>query len=295
VLKFQQQFSAFRDFSNTLTQVTVLGTTPPTLRGVPFPNAGAIALTVPVGTEEAYVNNGWVGFNTINGTSVTFDVGNITYSINSFSNETVAVIESSITNADVIIPSVVTFNNTTYQVTEIRPNAFSNNLITGVSIPNTVTKIGGNAFISNQLTSIVLPDNITVIEQSTFQNNQLTTVTIPALVTDIGSAAFIFNPITTIDVLATTPPIVNLNSFSNAGTIDVTVPVGTEAAYTAAGWNIFRSINGQIQFTVGTTFTVNDFDYEVSSISPSQRTSRSSDWSYSNEPRNNFFSSRGWF
>ncbi|PTX59489.1 leucine rich repeat (LRR) protein [Kordia periserrulae] len=281
---------AFED--SGITQVTALGTTAPTLGVFAFTDPSLVSLTVPAGTENSYLENGWVGFAAINGTAFSFEVNNITYGINSLSANTATVINSSITGSAAVIPTTVTFNSTTYTVTEIADYAFDNNQLTGVTIPNTVTKIGESAFGVNQLTSVTLPANLTelgrfafadnqiatinipssisVLENGIFLNNQLTSVTIPAAVTSIGRSAFTVNPITTIDVLATTPPTVEVFSFSDPNTIDVTVPAGTEAAYTAAGWNIFRTINGITQFRVGSEFTENNFNYKVIAINPNE-------------------------
>ncbi|AXG72224.1 leucine rich repeats (6 copies) [Kordia sp. SMS9] len=281
---------AFED--SAITQVTALGTTAPTLGVFAFNDNSLVTLTVPTGEEGSYLENGWLGFATINGTAFNFEVNNITYGINSLSSNTVAVLDSSITGSTAVIPTTVTFNSTTYTVSEIANAAFENNQLTGVTIPTTVTKIGERAFKNNQLTGVTLPTNltelgasafqtnqiatisippnITVLKQNIFLVNQLTSVTIPAAVTSIEGGAFNNNPITTFDVLATTPPTIRSFSFSNPATIDVTVPVGTEAAYTAAGWNMFRTINGITQFRVGSEFTENNFNYRVTAINPNE-------------------------
>ncbi|WP_298515720.1 leucine-rich repeat domain-containing protein [uncultured Kordia sp.] len=309
-----RELKSFAFESSTIAQVTALGTTPPILESFTFDDRSAISLTVPAGSEDAYLSNGWTGFATINGINPNFEVNNITYSINSLTGNTVSVIDSSITGTGVTIPTTVTFNSTTYTITEITVDAFKGNQLTSVGIPSTVTKIGDSAFENNQLTSVTIPSLVTTLGRRAFSNNQLTSVvfpanlteigercfennllesidiptgitfldfrvfhnnnltsvTIPANVTTIGLSAFTENPITTIDVLATTPPSVTTISFDNEGTIAVTVPTGTEAAYQAAGWDMFGSINGIIQFSVGATFTENNFSYEVTSLNPNE-------------------------
>ncbi|MCL2381237.1 MAG: leucine-rich repeat domain-containing protein, partial [Treponema sp.] len=49
------------------------------------------------------------------------------------------------------------------------------------------TSIGPDAFANNQLTSVVIPDSVTSIGWAAFANNQLTSVTIPNGATSIGT------------------------------------------------------------------------------------------------------------
>ena len=131
-------------------------------------------------------------------------------------------------------------------VTSIDDYAFSSckNLIS-VAIPNSVTTINGNAFNNcSSLTSITLPDSITRIDWYTFSGcSRLTSVTIPDSVTSIGSSAFV-NCSTntelggTYTILATTPPTIQSNTFSNAKINKIIVPKGTLAAYkSATNWS----------------------------------------------------------
>jgi hypothetical protein len=347
-------------FNTGLTEVVALGTIPPSVEADSFGDRSAIDLTVPSGTEEAYVNNGWTGFASINGiSSITFEVDAITYGINSFSENTVSIISSTLTGS-LNIPETVTFDEIVYTVTAIvgaafkesqftsvtMPNtiimigseAFRGNQLTSATLSNTITTIGDNAFRDNQLSSVVLSNSILTIENDAFRNNQLTNVvlpnmlttlgqrafrnnqleiisipsslmvlesdifsnnnltditipegissigtfvfdnnnltniTIPSSVTAINSFAFTSNPLIEMDVLATVPPFINSSQFAfgNLGSIDLTVPDGTEAAYEAAGWTGFRSVNGVVTLSVGVTFTEGDFSYTVTSLAPNE-------------------------
>jgi hypothetical protein len=53
-------------------------------------------------------------------------------------------------------------------VTSIGDEAFSDNRLTGVSIPGSVTSIRDRAFAENQLTSVTIPNRKTVIEEGAF-------------------------------------------------------------------------------------------------------------------------------
>ena len=128
-----------------------------------------------------------------------FEVDGIFY--NKTSDNTVAVTYkgnyySSYSNeyaGDVVIPSSVNYNGTTYSVTSIRDNAFwwcSN--LTSVKIPNSVTSIGSSAFCDcSSLTSIEIPNSVTSIGYYAFSScSGLTSIEIPNSVTSIGDGAF---------------------------------------------------------------------------------------------------------
>ncbi len=65
----------------------------------------------------------------------------------------------------VTIPSTVTYNGTTYNVTSIGENAFRYCTgLTSVTIPNSVTSIGWYAFLDcTSLTSVTIPNSVTSI------------------------------------------------------------------------------------------------------------------------------------
>ena len=96
-------------------------------------------------------------------------------------------------SGDVVIPSTVTYNGTTYSVTSIGDYAFYDcSGLTSVTIPTGVTSIGEGAFSGCiSLTSVSIPSNITSIENGAFAYcSGLTSVTIPNSVTSIGEGAF---------------------------------------------------------------------------------------------------------
>ena len=81
---------------------------------------------------------------------------------------------------DIIIPSSVTYNGTTYPVTNIRYRAFSYcSGLTSATIPNSVTNIGESAFEGcNGLTSATIPNSVTNIGARAFYSSGLASVVI---------------------------------------------------------------------------------------------------------------------
>jgi hypothetical protein len=100
------------------------------------------------------------------------------------------VVDYNGTSQNVIIPSGV-FGT---PVIGIGQNAFRNNNLTGVTVPDSVTSIGESAFDDNNLTGVTIPDSVTSIGSFAFHGNPLTSLTIPANLPayGIGHAA---NPI----------------------------------------------------------------------------------------------------
>ncbi len=91
-----------------------------------------------------------------------------------------------------VIPSEVSYDNTTYSVVEIGFVSFYGCDLNHVTIPNSVTSIGGAAFQNcSALESIDIPNSVTSIGSSTFQAcSALRSIDIPYSVTSIGDEAF---------------------------------------------------------------------------------------------------------
>ncbi|MCL1911904.1 MAG: leucine-rich repeat domain-containing protein, partial [Leptospirales bacterium] len=93
---------------------------------------------------------------------------------------------------------------------EVRQNADNTLTITkytgtakDVVIPSTlhglrVTIIGSEAFYENNLTSVVIPNTVTDIEKSAFYGNKLTEISLPVSLKEIGQGAFRHNKIRTL-------------------------------------------------------------------------------------------------
>ncbi len=268
--------------NNPITQVTSLNTTPPSIAGSSFSNRDQITLSVPQGTTQAYIDAGWTGFAGIE----EFITDNfIFYKITSTAPNEVQLIGGA-PPLELTIPSTVSNGAEAFTVTSITANALSNKNLTSVVLPNTVTATGFAAFSNNDLTSVVLPEGITTISKQSFQNNQigsielpstttivdnnafrnnqLTEITLPATINTIGSQTFENNPITEVTSFNTTPPSIAGSSFSNRDQITLNVPQGTKAAYEAAGWTGFASID---------EFLIDEFIfYKVTSTGPNEVT-----------------------
>jgi len=121
------------------------------------------------------------------------------------------------------------------KVTSIGDNAFQNNELTSVTIPNSVTSIGVAAFSQNKLTSMTIPDSVTSIGIAAFLENELTSVTISNNVTSIGTYAFSQNKLTSVKIPNGVTSI-GSRAFQNNELTSVTIP----NSVTSIGNNAFQ-------------------------------------------------------
>ena len=117
--------------------------------------------------------------------------------------------------------------------------------LTSIEIPDSVTSIGYGAFsYCTGLKSIVIPNGVTVIRMHTFAYcENLTSIEIPNSVTDIEFSVFYeCRNLTEITCLATTPPTIFYDTFSNYNA-DLYVPAGCKSVYeTTEYWKNFNII-----------------------------------------------------
>ena len=234
--------------------------------------------------------------------SYTYQGKTLYYKILAGSTNTLAVTYYSETAAsnrhvsgDVVIPSSVEYNGTTYSVTSIGDSAFYYcSGLTSVTIPNGVTSIDSFAFFAcSGLTSVTIGNSVTSIGQCAFYDcNSLTSVTIPNSVTIIDTATFSYcsnltsitigNSVTSIKedafyrcyrlasikCLASIPPSIS-NDFGRdiPNTTTLTVPCGCLEAYTASDWrevfsrNIYDSILISEDLSFELSVSANDETY----------------------------------
>ena len=168
-----------------------------------------IALATPAmaGIEHVLINGIYYNLNVgLKTAEVTY------YDISSYGSNSVAY------KGDVVIPSMIEYNQISYQVTSIGNSAFSNcGEMTSINLPTTLKTIGGSAFAGciglnsivipngvedidymafdgcHGLTSLSLPEGLKTIGEWAFRNCNLSSINIPEGVTSIDSEAFRYN------------------------------------------------------------------------------------------------------
>ena len=174
-------------------------------------------------------------------------------------NHTASITKFVGSETEVIIPSTVEYNSTTYKVTAIadsgyRTGAFYNSNITSVVIPDTVTSIGEDAFYGcSRLTSITIPDTVTSIGNYAFYGcSRLTSITIPNTVTSIGNNAFHgCSSLTSITIPSRVTSISD-HAFSNCSSLtSITIP----SRVTSIGDGAFENCSSLTSITIPSRVT----------------------------------------
>ncbi len=138
---------------------------------------------------------------------------------------------------DLVIPETVTTLNVGV--------FYGGSGFTSITIPNNITSIPEYSFSGcSGITSITLPEDLTMIKGNAFQGcSGLETIIIPSKVEYVYQEAFAgCSNLKSVKSLATTPPFLYENSFSNYE-IPLSVPEGTRDTYLATSpWNKFKEI-----------------------------------------------------
>ena len=214
-----------------------------------------------------------------------FEVDGVYYNING-NDATVTVTSSPSLNqysGEVVIPTIVIYNGTSYFVTSIGSFAFNGCTgMTSITIPNSVTEIKECAFQSCRgLTSVIIPNSVTTIDSSAFvacsgltsvnvesgntkydsRNNcnaiiETATNTliagcmnsvIPNSVTDIGNYAFAGCSGLKSITIPNSVISIGFNAFGGAGLTSLIIP----DAVTTIGESAFESCTGLTTVTIG--------------------------------------------
>lgn len=103
-----------------------------------------------------------------------------------------SVMQQSGLTGDIVIPETVRHGNTDYTVTTVQSNAFKDNEITSISLPNTISVMGDACFEScSRLESVTLPAGLTSLGNSCFYDcRNLASVTLPEGIEELGYQCF---------------------------------------------------------------------------------------------------------
>ena len=244
------------DGNLALDTLTVLATTPPQVTEDSF---NAYDHTVLWVLNDSYRRaEYWKNFNKIivNGSGVRFEDNGIAYETLSTDKVAVVAKENGKYSGNIEIPSTVTYEGVTYNVTEIASEAFAECYeVEHIHIENGVEIIGGRAFWNCQglhhidlpstlkeigyhafeycvgLTEMIIPEGVTTIAWRVFNYcTSINTLVLPSTLLSIGEEAFAENwALSRIECDATTPP--QLAGYTFYDPVVLYVPEGCVDAY----------------------------------------------------------------
>ena len=198
-----------------------------------------------------------------------FIVGDLNYSTSGTSATVTGASTSAPSNWILTIPSTVTNNSITYNVTSIGQGAFSDKLnLESVIIPNSVTNIDNNAFRNcYALTSFTIGSGLTTLNGNDIfvDDASLSTFIVDASNANFSSfegvlfnndkTKLVYYPPGKIGTSYTFPTsVTNINNqafFKCINLTTITIP----NIVTVVGWNAFQGCTGLTSVTIGTGFT----------------------------------------
>jgi hypothetical protein len=163
-------------------------------------------------------------------------------------------------STNVIIPTSITYNDLSYNVTSIGYQAFYNSSkLASIIIPNSVTSIGNDAFRAcSKLESIIIPNSVTSIGTIVFAFcSALKSVILPDRLTSIGYAVFYScTSLSSITIPNSVTSISDLAFRFCSGLISVTFQ-GQNNLLSTQGSNIFLDTGKITSVTFNNTVSVN--------------------------------------
>ncbi len=236
-------------FQNNLDLITVTSNNPvpPELGENVFFNTGSEkVLFIPGESVQEYLDAGWTFFSIINGPltiGTAFAIDGLIYQVTTIDPDTVAVIDN-INTVAVEIPAIATIGELQFNVTSIGEDAFRDNGLTSIVIPEGVATLGRSSFRNNALTNVKIPASVTNIDAGAFRNNDLTSILIPVNVVNVGASAFRDNTALK-RIISENPDPPTRADFSFANTAsgkELFIPEGTTQEYLDARWNFTATV-----------------------------------------------------
>ena len=160
--------------STSLTDITVQMTTPSQIPESAFDDKTyeTATLTVPSGCKSLYKSTPyWSSFNNIveagggggGSTTTDYTLDNITYTLTS-ADKKATIKTISANRTDLVIPSTVKYNNTTYNVTAVGSKVFNNGVsdynLYSASFPSSITEVASDAFATFGTATIIWNSNV---------------------------------------------------------------------------------------------------------------------------------------
>lgn len=140
----------------------------------------------------------------------------------------------------VVIPETVTYNDRTFPVTQIGSNAFHDNYMQYVILPNSITSLGSSSFQDSSLREITIPDGITELRYSIFSGcKYLNKITFPEGIKVINN--YVFDGCTSLTTISIPESVTVLNGFTKCtGLKSVTIPKNVTDVYFSGCTNLLK-------------------------------------------------------